>query len=161
MTSLHLPQNILLHVQNHLCYQHCLWLSSRSVHGVPPSWITVQKLMYTCHTDIVHSTLYYTNTIFCTLLLPYFNSACITLTECEYRIAHMQQTQFWGYYVLFHMTMLQDSGSCIFPCTHLSKKSAVKNDFLALATAIGNECFWLDCPRSLWHGWIYTMKSPQ
>jgi len=77
MTSLHWPQNILFHVQNHLCYQHCLWLSSRSAHAVPPSWIAVQKFIYTCHTDIVHfhSTLYYTNTNFYNLLLPYFNSA--------------------------------------------------------------------------------------
>jgi len=53
----------------------------------------------------------------------------------------MQQTQFWGYYVLFHMTMLQDSGSCIFPCTLLSKKSAVNNGFVAVATAIAMNVF--------------------
>jgi len=53
----------------------------------------------------------------------------------------MQRTEFWGYYVLFHMTTLQDSGSCIFPCTHLSKKSAANNGFVALVTSIGNEYF--------------------
>jgi hypothetical protein len=47
------------------------------------------------------------------------------------------------------MTMLQHSGSCIFPCTLLSKKSAANNGFVALATAIGNECFWLDCPVTM------------
>jgi hypothetical protein len=68
-------------------------------------------MIYTCHTDIVHfhSKLHYTNTKFYTLLLPYFNFACIPLIECEYRITHMQQTQFWGYYMLFHMTLLWDS----------------------------------------------------
>ena len=43
------------------------------------------------------------------------------------------------------MTVLQDSGSCIYPCTHLSKKSAANNGFVALAAAISNEFFWLDC----------------
>jgi len=64
----------------------------------------------------------------------------------------MQQTQFWGYYMLFLVTILQGPRSCISPCTHLSKKSAANNGFVALATAIGNECFWLECPWSLWHG---------
>jgi hypothetical protein len=147
MTSLHLPQNILLHVQNHLGYHYCLWLYLCSLHAVRPSFITVQNMIYTSHTDIVHlhSTLHYTNTVFYTLLLLYFNFACIPLIECEYRITHMQQSHFWQYYALFHMTMLQDSESCIYPCTHLSKKSAANNGFIAIATTIGNEYFWLDC----------------
>jgi hypothetical protein len=88
----------LLHIQNHLGDKPCLWLSQHSKRAVLPSLISVENVIYPCHTDTVHlnTTLHHTDTKFCTLLLQYFSFACIPLIECEYRIIHTQQTLFWG-----------------------------------------------------------------